>query len=197
MIWCWRWEGRSRNHIPLSVPEASEIKASWAILFKVLLHVREPFAMMFGCKCLYWNAVTDLSPASLPEPFSLPAPVPKWPEGMRLLGLFFWLMPIFLWKWNVGFASFFWSIMDGWVWLRSVSWVSCGFTFFFCAFLVGACFWIFLRLWFACGNGSWLKLFAGYVCFLRLKFFVNFAEQRCVQFDLYTREGFGVVNKKK
>ncbi|KAF5459426.1 hypothetical protein F2P56_023373 [Juglans regia] len=37
--------------------------------------------MMFGCKCLYWNAVTDFSPPSSPEPFSLPAPLPKWPKG--------------------------------------------------------------------------------------------------------------------
>ncbi|KAF8394229.1 hypothetical protein HHK36_020436 [Tetracentron sinense] len=35
---------------------------------------------MFGCKCFYWNRVPDfLSPE--PEPFSLPSPIPKWPQG--------------------------------------------------------------------------------------------------------------------
>ncbi|GLT54076.1 hypothetical protein SLA2020_273060 [Shorea laevis] len=37
--------------------------------------------MMFGCKCFYWNRVPDFSPPAEPEPFSLPAPIPKWPEG--------------------------------------------------------------------------------------------------------------------
>ncbi|KAE7997890.1 hypothetical protein FH972_002483 [Carpinus fangiana] len=73
--------GVPRTHILRSGSEALNIKALRAILFKVLLYVRELWAMMFGCKCFYWNTVTDFSPPAEPEPFSLPAPIPKWPEG--------------------------------------------------------------------------------------------------------------------
>ncbi|EEF40403.1 conserved hypothetical protein [Ricinus communis] len=35
---------------------------------------------MFGCECFYWNQVTDYEFHN-PQPFSLPAPIPKWPQG--------------------------------------------------------------------------------------------------------------------
>ncbi|KAL6217614.1 hypothetical protein ACLB2K_010831 [Fragaria x ananassa] len=35
---------------------------------------------MFMCKCFYRNQLNDLCPPE-PEPFSLPAPIPKWPPG--------------------------------------------------------------------------------------------------------------------
>ncbi|KAF4382984.1 hypothetical protein F8388_009015 [Cannabis sativa] len=35
---------------------------------------------MFGCKCLYWNRLADFSPPHL-EYFSLPQPLPTWPQG--------------------------------------------------------------------------------------------------------------------
>ncbi|KAJ4837535.1 hypothetical protein Tsubulata_045656 [Turnera subulata] len=40
---------------------------------------------MFGCDCFYWNQVPDFDPpeieSDLPKPFSLPSPIPKWPQG--------------------------------------------------------------------------------------------------------------------
>nr|KYP42743.1 hypothetical protein KK1_035847 [Cajanus cajan] len=35
---------------------------------------------MFGCDCFWWNSVPQSYP-SQPEPFSLPAPLPQWPQG--------------------------------------------------------------------------------------------------------------------
>ncbi|XP_022728017.1 uncharacterized protein LOC111283697 [Durio zibethinus] len=35
---------------------------------------------MFGCKCFYWNKMDQLVPSE-PEAFSLPAPLPQWPQG--------------------------------------------------------------------------------------------------------------------
>lgn len=40
---------------------------------------------MFGCDCFYWRSTTrseyiELDP-TLPDPFSLPAPLPQWPQG--------------------------------------------------------------------------------------------------------------------
>lgn len=35
---------------------------------------------MFGCKCFYWNELNNMSPTE-PETFSLPAPLPTWPQG--------------------------------------------------------------------------------------------------------------------
>ncbi|XWS36495.1 hypothetical protein CRYUN_Cryun20dG0089800 [Craigia yunnanensis] len=35
---------------------------------------------MFGCKCFYWKKVDQLAPSE-PETFSLPAPLPQWPQG--------------------------------------------------------------------------------------------------------------------
>ncbi|XP_017969567.1 PREDICTED: uncharacterized protein LOC18613065 [Theobroma cacao] len=35
---------------------------------------------MFGCKCFYWNKMDQLFPCE-PETFSLPAPLPQWPQG--------------------------------------------------------------------------------------------------------------------
>lgn len=35
---------------------------------------------MFGCECFYWNRVSDVYPSE-PQPFSLPSPLPEWPEG--------------------------------------------------------------------------------------------------------------------
>lgn len=58
----------------------SKIKAFKAI-FKVLLYVRELLVMMFGCNCFYWNTINDFSPPLQPQTYSLPAPIPKWPEG--------------------------------------------------------------------------------------------------------------------
>ncbi|GMY06209.1 hypothetical protein FCV25MIE_01448 [Fagus crenata] len=37
--------------------------------------------MMFGCNCFYWNTINDFSPPLQPQTYSLPAPIPKWPEG--------------------------------------------------------------------------------------------------------------------
>ncbi|KAK9281783.1 hypothetical protein L1049_004689 [Liquidambar formosana] len=37
---------------------------------------------MFGCKCFYWGRLADVSPPE-PETFSLPSPIPKWPEGQE------------------------------------------------------------------------------------------------------------------
>ncbi|KAF5725772.1 hypothetical protein HS088_TW23G00501 [Tripterygium wilfordii] len=40
---------------------------------------------MFGCGCFYWNQVSDLCwpepQYSEPKPFSLPSPLPEWPQG--------------------------------------------------------------------------------------------------------------------
>ncbi|KAF5735222.1 hypothetical protein HS088_TW15G00722 [Tripterygium wilfordii] len=39
---------------------------------------------MFGCECFYWNQVSELSWPEVqpePKPFSLPSPLPKWPQG--------------------------------------------------------------------------------------------------------------------
>lgn len=71
----------------LSVLDASKIKALKAIL----LHVRELFAIMFGCKCFYWNTPSDFSQPVQPQPYSLPAPIPQWPEGKG-----FWVLFIYL-----------------------------------------------------------------------------------------------------
>lgn len=38
---------------------------------------------MFMCKCFYRNQLNDLCPPE-PEPFSLPAPIPQWPPGMKI-----------------------------------------------------------------------------------------------------------------
>jgi len=73
--------GVPRTQILRSGSEALKIKALKAIFLKVISYVRELLAMMFGCKFFYWNTVTDFSPPAEPEPFSLPAPIPKWPEG--------------------------------------------------------------------------------------------------------------------
>ncbi|XP_047982127.1 uncharacterized protein LOC125223161 isoform X2 [Salvia hispanica] len=35
---------------------------------------------MLGCRCLSWNSVTDFAPPE-PEFFSLPEPLPQWPQG--------------------------------------------------------------------------------------------------------------------
>ncbi|XP_057965740.1 hypothetical protein At1g04090-like [Malania oleifera] len=35
---------------------------------------------MFGCKCFCWSRVADRLPSE-PETFSLPAPMPQWPQG--------------------------------------------------------------------------------------------------------------------
>lgn len=37
--------------------------------------------MMFGCGCFFWQTASDFSPPPEPKPFSLPAPIPKWPGG--------------------------------------------------------------------------------------------------------------------
>lgn len=73
--------GGSRTQIARSVSGALKVRVLEAIFSKVLLYVRKFLAMMFGCKCFYWNSVTDLSSPPESEPFSLPAPIPKWPEG--------------------------------------------------------------------------------------------------------------------
>lgn len=39
--------------------------------------------IMFGCKCLSWNRLPNFLPPE-PETFSLPAPLPNWPQGMRI-----------------------------------------------------------------------------------------------------------------
>ncbi|XP_074321011.1 hypothetical protein At1g04090-like [Silene latifolia] len=37
---------------------------------------------MLGCDCFYWNKVSELHEHdSIPNPFSLPAPLPHWPQG--------------------------------------------------------------------------------------------------------------------
>ncbi|KAJ4888769.1 hypothetical protein Rs2_28517 [Raphanus sativus] len=36
---------------------------------------------MFGCKCLYWNNLTEFPPLKQPQTFSLPASLPHWPSG--------------------------------------------------------------------------------------------------------------------
>ncbi|GMN69047.1 hypothetical protein TIFTF001_038111 [Ficus carica] len=36
--------------------------------------------MMFGCKCFCWNRLADSSPSE-PRSYSLPAPLPSWPQG--------------------------------------------------------------------------------------------------------------------
>lgn len=41
---------------------------------------------MFGCKCFYWNEVNNMSPTE-PGTFSLPAPLPTWPQGITNFGL--------------------------------------------------------------------------------------------------------------
>ncbi|KAF5191209.1 Vacuolar protein sorting-associated protein [Thalictrum thalictroides] len=35
---------------------------------------------MFGCKCFYWNSISDSFP-SQPKSFSLPSQLPQWPQG--------------------------------------------------------------------------------------------------------------------
>ncbi|KAJ7977173.1 Vacuolar sorting-associated protein 62 [Quillaja saponaria] len=35
---------------------------------------------MLWCNCFHWNRITDFSPPE-PDNFSLPEPIPKWPEG--------------------------------------------------------------------------------------------------------------------
>ncbi|KAL6968140.1 hypothetical protein U1Q18_033943 [Sarracenia purpurea var. burkii] len=35
---------------------------------------------MIGCRCFHWTRVADFSPPQ-PEAFSLPAPIPPWPQG--------------------------------------------------------------------------------------------------------------------
>ena len=76
----------------LSVSDALKIKALKAIL----LYVRELFAIMFGCKCFYWNTPSDFSQPFLPQPYSLPAPIPQWPEGKGFWVLFIYLFVCFL-----------------------------------------------------------------------------------------------------
>lgn len=44
--------------------------------------------MMFGCRCFNWNSLADLLPME-PDTFSLPAPLPKWPQGTKISSLFF------------------------------------------------------------------------------------------------------------
>lgn len=40
---------------------------------------------MFGCDCFHWNRSSEYHELSqLPEPFSLPAHLPQWPQGMCL-----------------------------------------------------------------------------------------------------------------
>jgi len=36
---------------------------------------------MFSCDCFWWNSVPESYPSE-PEPFSLPAPLPQWPQGV-------------------------------------------------------------------------------------------------------------------
>ncbi|KAK0601353.1 hypothetical protein LWI29_023445 [Acer saccharum] len=38
---------------------------------------------MFGCECFYWNRLTGFDEFNSPEPelFSLPSPLPQWPQG--------------------------------------------------------------------------------------------------------------------
>ncbi|KAA8534714.1 hypothetical protein F0562_032231 [Nyssa sinensis] len=35
---------------------------------------------MFGCECFYWNRASEFYPLE-PQPFSLPSPIPRWPQG--------------------------------------------------------------------------------------------------------------------
>lgn len=42
--------------------------------------VRVWISKMFGCECFYWNRASELY-QSKPEPFSLPSPIPEWPQG--------------------------------------------------------------------------------------------------------------------
>lgn len=40
---------------------------------------------MFSCDCFYWNRLTEFDYNSPePEPFSLPNPLPKWPQGLHM-----------------------------------------------------------------------------------------------------------------
>ncbi|OAY42018.1 uncharacterized protein LOC110623362 [Manihot esculenta] len=36
---------------------------------------------MIGCDCFYWSQVNDEFYSVEPQPFSLPAPIPQWPQG--------------------------------------------------------------------------------------------------------------------
>ncbi|QCD77613.1 uncharacterized protein LOC114186608 [Vigna unguiculata] len=40
---------------------------------------------MFSCDCFWWNSVPESYPSE-PEPFSLPAPLPQWPQGGAFAG---------------------------------------------------------------------------------------------------------------
>ncbi|KAG2395266.1 hypothetical protein LR48_Vigan10g155700 [Vigna angularis] len=40
---------------------------------------------MFSCDCFWWNSVPESYPSE-PEPFSLPAPLPQWPQGAGFAG---------------------------------------------------------------------------------------------------------------
>uniref|UniRef100_A0A2P2J8U5 Uncharacterized protein n=1 Tax=Rhizophora mucronata TaxID=61149 RepID=A0A2P2J8U5_RHIMU len=53
---------------------------------------------MLGCECLWWNQVDDYySETHLPQPFSLPAPIPRWPPGLFFLCSFLYCL---IWDFN-------------------------------------------------------------------------------------------------
>lgn len=49
---------------------------------------------MLRGECWCWDNLTDYYPEVEPQKFSLPSPLPKWPQGMsssKFLVFFFWV----------------------------------------------------------------------------------------------------------
>lgn len=65
--------------------------------------------IMFMCKCFYRNQLNDLCPPE-PEPFSLPAPIPQWPPGMKI-----WLQRFDLWKFWMWVLFSVWVVYGFWI----------------------------------------------------------------------------------
>lgn len=101
-----------------------------SILIFILFTVRRERERreMFGCKCFCWGGRYDsLSPE--PEPFSLPAPIPQWPEGTDSS--------------NSWFGCRFWNLGFGFVWYSDMG---------FDLFVVGLCFLLLMGCFeFICG----------------------------------------------
>lgn len=43
--------------------------------------ILNPLRKMFGCECFYWSRVNTELDLPEPQPFSLPSPIPPWPQG--------------------------------------------------------------------------------------------------------------------
>ena len=94
---------------------------------------------MFGCQCFQWSRIAELLPPDT-KTFSLPAPIPTWPQGSWELGcknVGFCVIVLLVLSFFFFFFLLLWWIMP-WVWV-----ILCG--FLFSGFLLKVEVWILFK----------------------------------------------------